>query len=80
MLLDHGAAIDSRSISGETPLHWASAYGHVEVVRLLLEHGADPNARTKYGMTPSDYASSKGRQGVVELLSRYGNSTECIED
>lgn len=30
-----------------TPLHWASMRGHVEIVRLLLESGADRSIRNK---------------------------------
>src|SRR3954466_7113684 len=35
-----------------TPLHWAAANGHRDVMRSLIDHGADPNARTDLGMTP----------------------------
>ena len=36
---------------GCTALHWASALGKLEVVKLLLENGADINAQTKNGET-----------------------------
>jgi ankyrin repeat protein len=32
---------------GWTPLHEASYYGHIEVVRLLLDRGADIQAQTE---------------------------------
>jgi hypothetical protein len=32
---------------GWTPLHRASYYGHIEVVRLLLDRGADIQAQTE---------------------------------
>ncbi len=30
-----------------TPLHWGSMRGHVEIVKLLLERGADQSIRNK---------------------------------
>ena len=37
---------------GETPLHEAVRYGHLEVVRQLLEKGANPNARGTNEFSP----------------------------
>ncbi len=37
-----------RTVQGDnTPLHWTSMRGHVEIVRLLLERGADRAIRNK---------------------------------
>ena len=70
MLLEHGAAINTRTTDdGETPLHRASGRGNVDVVRLLLEHGADPNIPDSDGKTPSALA---WRHEIVHLLSDYG--------
>lgn len=42
VLIDRGAAVDPReSAYDQTPLMWAAAFDHVEVVRSLLERGAD---------------------------------------
>jgi len=52
-----------------TPLHWAAAYGHVEVVKLLLDNNADVNAsRTNDGTTSLYIAAYNGRTEVVKLL------------
>jgi ankyrin repeat protein len=51
-LLEHGAAIEAKDISGSTPLHEAVRYGHVNVVLMLLNRGANPNARDGLGKTP----------------------------
>ena len=37
-----------------TPLHWASMRGHVEIVKLLLERGADKNIHNKQDKMPVD--------------------------
>lgn len=45
LLLDNGAPINHKSVDGMlTPLHCASAKGHVACVKLLLERGADVQA------------------------------------
>ena len=40
-----------------TPLHYASEYGHFEcIIYLVKEAGADPFIKNKFGYTPSDIA------------------------
>jgi len=51
----HLSAID---ISGNTPLHYASAYGQLKTFRELLEHGADASARNAWSWTPVSYSAS----------------------
>jgi len=42
------------NVADMTPLHWAAAKFHVELVGLLLKHGADRRLRNCDGMTPFD--------------------------
>jgi len=45
LLLDHGAAVDAKEkFGGQTPLMWASARRHPEMMQLLISKGADVNA------------------------------------
>lgn len=44
--------------AGNTPLHYASAYGQLKSIRTLLEHGADSSARNAWSWTPVDYSAS----------------------
>jgi uncharacterized protein len=45
LLLDHGAKIDAREKwGGQTPLMWASARRHPEMMQFLISKGADVNA------------------------------------
>jgi len=44
--------------SGNTPLHYASAYGQLKSIRTLLEHGADAGARNAWSWTPVSYSAS----------------------
>ena len=66
------AALNNKELSGMTPLMYASAFGHVEVVRLLCREGSDVDARdTKYGMTALHQAAANDYAEVVaELLDR----------
>ncbi|MEX0940882.1 MAG: ankyrin repeat domain-containing protein, partial [Candidatus Babeliales bacterium] len=53
---------------GDTPLHGASEYGSLEVVKLLLEKGAPIDIQDNFGDTPLHLASRKGHLEVVKLL------------
>lgn len=58
-----------KDIWGNTPLHYAAKYGHLEIMELLLQKGAhiDP---TNYWCeaTPLHYAASTGQVGEVKFL------------
>jgi len=51
-----------------TPLHFAAAYGHKDVVSYLLENGADPTALDEYSETPADAAAQEGHTDIVKIL------------
>lgn len=44
--------------SGNTALHYASAYGQLKSIRTLLEHGADAAAKNAWSWTPVSYSAS----------------------
>ncbi|KAI6032783.1 hypothetical protein F5J12DRAFT_761217 [Pisolithus orientalis] len=58
--------------SGSTPLHFASANGHLTVVRTLLAHGAIPDGADKHGITAEHIARENGWIECAELLA------ECV--
>ena len=73
------ADINARSLSGSTPLHWASGSHYLKdssVLQLLLEHGTDINAQTHAGRTPLHLASFNGALEVVRLLLEHGADVE----
>ena len=60
--------VNARDVYRETPLHYASSHGHVDIVNLLLKKGADINARAKNGSTAVIYAATNGKENVVKEL------------
>ena len=48
-LIEHGANVNSRNNSGDTPLHFAP---NIEIAKLLIDNGADVNVRDKSRFTP----------------------------
>jgi Ankyrin repeats (3 copies)/Ankyrin repeats (many copies) len=72
LLVAHGADPNTReSIHGFTPLHRASKFGRIEIVRLLIEHGANVEVKNDGGSTPLDVASGEQREEIVKLLSEH---------
>jgi ankyrin repeat protein len=59
---------------GATPLHWAAATGHVDLVSFLVAAGADAGARNKAGETPLQVAQRANRNDVVDVLSGLGEA------
>lgn len=55
---------------GYTPLHVASHYGNIKLVKFLLQHQADVNAKTKVCgyLTPSSQANSSPGQSLGKQL------------
>ena len=57
---------------GITSIHWASASGHLEAIRLLFEYGANPNFMEVDGdrLTPLDYAIINDHQEAAQVRRR----------
>ncbi|KAI5468000.1 ankyrin repeat-containing domain protein [Mariannaea sp. PMI_226] len=60
------------------PLHWAAAYGHLEVCERLLEKGAEiNNGRNAKAWTPLHMAASEDRLEVMKmLLDHHGEAAD----
>ncbi|KAH7557600.1 hypothetical protein JRO89_XS11G0188100 [Xanthoceras sorbifolium] len=80
MLLDCNPCLAKYSTFGglNSPLHFAAAKGHNEIVALLLENGADVNSRNYCGQT-WNWKHVKDLESLVDLVtalmqaSRYGH-------
>ncbi|MDB4341640.1 ankyrin repeat domain-containing protein [bacterium] len=67
-------AKDTNDALGMTPLHYAVANGHKEVIELLLVT-AGVNVKTGNGLTPLDLAVSKGDKEIITILRKHGGKT-----
>ncbi|KAJ1488442.1 ankyrin repeat-containing domain protein, partial [Baffinella frigidus] len=60
LLLDKHADPKAAADDGTTPLHLASQYDRLGIVRALVQAGANPNAVDEDGHTPLHLAALKG--------------------
>ena len=82
-IINKGASVNKADARGMTPLHWASARGHLDVVQALIAApGADMNKVDKEGHTPIHWAITTYNLDVVEVLIKKGADVDNadIED
>lgn len=84
LLFGHGATNimeKKERTGGNTPLHMATMYGFVSIVRFLVEEGADLEARNQDGDAPLHIATKgNGERGMYEifkLLIENGAKTDA---
>ena len=74
-LIEKGADINAKNISGNTPLHWACLNGKSSIVDILLEqkvddkHLVDVNAKNIFKRIPMEEALLAGRSDMAEILA-----------
>ena len=58
-----------RDFDENTPLHYASEYGHLEtIIYLIKEAEVDIHLKNKFGYTPSDIAQNLQIRRLLESL------------
>ena len=84
VILERTVDVNARRSDGSTPLHVASHFRRLEIVRALINQGASVNAENNAGETPL-YQVSVGRHQPQEdgiciarlLLEHGGNANAC---
>jgi ankyrin repeat protein len=79
LLLDRGADVNARDMTGETGLHVASFKDEVELAKLLLDRGAQVDARDDHGATPLESASTLGYVRAIALLLDRGADVNHVD-
>lgn len=79
LLLDQGAAVESRDGLGRTALIAAAAEGDAAMVALLLGRGADVTAVDGDGATALMHAAAKGHLDNLRLLLDAGASLAAVD-
>lgn len=72
LLVESGADLEAKDLSGWVPLHWAAQRGHEAAVRLLAENVANINTKDDSGRTPLSWAAEEGHEAAVRLLAENG--------
>lgn len=66
LLLQHGADVEQADSSGNTPLHFAAAYGWMDCIELLVNDAkANLNSANSWKITPINIAMLKNHEGCV---------------
>ncbi len=72
-LLADGAEVNAPDDSGNTAIHYATAYGYSEVVQILADAGAD--VENEFGGTAFAFASGWGHQEIVDQIQHASPSS-----
>lgn len=81
-LIAKGAALETKTAYGQTPLYLAAMNGREDVVRFLLEKGANPDVHdTFYKASMLDFVLQRKHYGVAKMLilKLSANSDEVLE-
>ncbi|KAH0606376.1 uncharacterized protein H6S33_004037 [Morchella sextelata] len=72
LLVDLGADVNYRTVSGRDALHVAIRHGHMQTAQMLVEHGARVDTRDAGGHTVLYIAAYVASPGMVRFLLQRG--------
>ncbi|KAG2450834.1 hypothetical protein HYH02_004668 [Chlamydomonas schloesseri] len=68
-----GKDLNEADAQGRTALHYAVAYDHPIIAKMLVDEGANLEARDSLNNTPLHYAAGYGRVGLARMLLDAGS-------
>jgi len=77
-LVENGADINKKTVSGNTILMVAIAFRDLEIVKFLLEKGADISEKSNNRNTPLHLAAKWGNFGIVKFLVEKGADINVV--
>ena len=69
-LIERGADVNAKDLTGWTPLHAAAFKGNMQIIRLLLEKGAVAEPSTWFLESPWVMAEELGYPAIVPILKQ----------
>jgi hypothetical protein len=80
--LEKGAAIETKTPYGQTPLYLAAMNGHEELVKFLLDKGATTDVKDTFYKAPMlAFVMQRKHWGVAKLLvTKTSNPDQALED
>ena len=84
ILASSGADLDTETKAGYTPLHVASHFGSVNMVKFLLDQPEEQKVRVdvqnELGYTPLHQAAQQGHSQIVNLLLEKNASPNFVSN
>jgi ankyrin repeat protein len=68
----NSADVEVANVDKRTPLWYAAAYGHTNVLKALISRGAKVNSSDVHGFTPLHVAAQLGQIDCVRELIKAG--------
>lgn len=78
VLLQYGADPKIPDLSGRTPLHWSSYYGHTKIAHMLIPK-SNVRAQDDEGVTPIHLASLAGNLEIAQSLVENGADISALD-
>lgn len=72
LLIQYGANMYARDITGETSLHLVCERGHIQCAYLLIKRGININLKNRDGKTPLHISCNRGHLNCIRLLLKHG--------
>ena len=72
--------LERRDMYQNTPLHNASEFGRLSIVKLLVNSGVDINAKNSDGLCPLHYACKQGHLDIAKYLYENGAYIHSLDN